>query len=224
MTDNQIDKLNNIITDTDELIEENNASISESSVNDNATNDESHDSDLSIKDSKNTSKGRVENLIPFTSDNVDSDTDNNTDTSEQSCNIPNYPGLKPIRFGIEKDTLSHKEAVECGRKGGIKSGETRRRRKTARELLEKILITNMSDDSIDEVLGQAAELLGGDKTAYNVLMVKLLQVALSGDTKAIALLRDTAGDKPIDANVTFTDTLTEDDKKEIEKLRKALIG
>ena len=63
------------------------------------------------------------------------------------------------------------------RKGGIKSGEARRARKTMKETLLMML----------------AE---GD--TQNNITLALLDKALKGDTKAYEVIRDTVGEKPTD--------------------------
>lgn len=79
--------------------------------------------------------------------------------------------LKPVR--------SKEEAKARGKKGGIASGEARRRKKTMRELLEI-----------------AMERPQGDKTTAEAITVALLEKALSGDVKAYEVVRDTLGENP----------------------------
>ena len=85
--------------------------------------------------------------------------------------------------------LSKEEAKKRGRAGGIKSGQVRRERKTLR----------------DELLA----LLSAGNTQKDMNLA-LIAKALSGDTKAYEVVRDTIGEKPIDkveqtnfANVTI---------------------
>ena len=72
---------------------------------------------------------------------------------------------------------SKEEARERGRKGGLASGEARRKRKTLKE----------------ELLLMLAE---GD-TQQSVTLA-LIEKAMSGDTKAFEVIRDTIGEKPVD--------------------------
>lgn len=83
--------------------------------------------------------------------------------------MANEDNLIPIR--------SEEEAREKGRKGGIASGEARRRRKTLRE----------------ELLALLEE---GD--IQNQITLSLLEKAKKGDTKAYEVVRDTIGEKPTD--------------------------
>lgn len=81
--------------------------------------------------------------------------------------MANEENLKPVR--------TKKEARERGSKGGIRSGEVRRERKTLREELLLLLSTGNTQEKIS---------------------LALLQKALNGDTKAFEVVRDTVGEKP----------------------------
>ena len=81
------------------------------------------------------------------------------------------------------------EARENGKKGGMKSVESRRRKKLLRECLEELL------DTEQEVKINGVTL---KKTNAELLSVTLMKKALKGDVKAFEVLRDTAGEKPID--------------------------
>ena len=83
--------------------------------------------------------------------------------------MANEQNLKPI--------TSKKEARDRGRKGGLASGEARRKRKTLKE----------------ELLLMLAE---GD-TQQSVTLA-LIEKAMAGDTKAFEVIRDTIGEKPVD--------------------------
>lgn len=69
------------------------------------------------------------------------------------------------------------EARERGRKGGLKSGEIRRARKTLKEELLALL----SEGDIQEKISLA-----------------ILEKAKAGDTKAYEIIRDTVGEKPVE--------------------------
>lgn len=72
---------------------------------------------------------------------------------------------------------SKDEARERGRKGGLASGEARRKRKTLKE--ELLLMLSEGD------------------TQQSVTLA-LIEKAMSGDTKAFEVIRDTIGEKPVD--------------------------
>lgn len=93
--------------------------------------------------------------------------------------------------------LTTSEAREIGSKGGKASGEARRRQRTLKETLEKLLSLPLKDESTREYIRQLGfndeEL--DNKTALNVAMY---QEALKGNVKAYELIRDTMGEKPTD--------------------------
>lgn len=137
-------------------------------------------------------------------------------TSRQKLNEIGTNNLIPINL------RSKEEQKRIRQEAGKRSGEVRRQRKTAKELLTDILTRPMTDEQIEEVLGNACNLLGVDKSAYNVMNVKALQCAMSGDTKAMQFIRDTVGDKPIDQTVTLTEQITEADRKALDDIRQRL--
>ena len=72
---------------------------------------------------------------------------------------------------------SKDEARERGRKGGLASGEARRKRKTLKEELLLMLADGETQQSVT---------------------LALIEKAMSGDTKAFEVIRDTIGEKPVD--------------------------
>lgn len=81
---------------------------------------------------------------------------------------------------------SHEEAVRNGRKGGIRSGEARRERRLLRDLAQMILDEEVTDTSGRQMTrGEAA------------LRVQARRAIIDGDVKALAFLRDTAGQAPV---------------------------
>ena len=83
--------------------------------------------------------------------------------------MANEQNLKPVS--------SKKEARERGRNGGLASVEARRKRKTPKEELLLILSEGETQQSVT---------------------LALIEKAMSGDTKAFEVIRDTIGEKPID--------------------------
>lgn len=112
--------------------------------------------------------------------------------------MPNSENLKPVQ--------SKSEAREKGKKGGKKSGEIRRARKTLKEELLLLLESG---------------------NTQNKISLALIQKALKGNIKAFEVIRDTIGEKPIDKQLTVEGTKDDlevvIDKKgiqaEIEKTR-----
>ena len=89
--------------------------------------------------------------------------------------MANNKNLIPIR--------TESEAREKGKKGGIKSGEVRRKKKTLREQLEIML--SIKDD------------FSGKELKFEIVKA-LVNRALSGNIRAFEVIRDTIGEKPTD--------------------------
>ena len=90
---------------------------------------------------------------------------------------------------IPNSQRTPEELREMGRKGGIASGEARKRKKTLKEELIALLETNDNNNKIS---------------------VALLQKALNGDIQAFTTIRDTIGEKPreeVKNVITYEDTL-----------------
>ena len=93
---------------------------------------------------------------------------------------------------------SKDEARERGRKGGLASGEARRKRKT---LKEELLL-----------------MLSDGETQQSVTLA-LIEKAMGGDTKAFEIIRDTIGEKPVD-KVMIADV----EPSVIEEVERAVLG
>ena len=96
--------------------------------------------------------------------------------------------------------MTREELREAGRKGGIKSGESKRRKKDMRETLEILLSMPMHNGKVANVdaIKSFSELKGKNISVETALMVTLLQKALKGDVTAAQFIRDTSGQKPTD--------------------------
>ena len=78
------------------------------------------------------------------------------------------------------------EARRNGKKGGIASGEARRAKKSLREAMQILMDTDLTGKD------------GKTMTGTEAMAAKAFQAALKGDWKAWELVRDTAGQKPVD--------------------------
>lgn len=90
------------------------------------------------------------------------------------------------------------EVREMRRKGGLKSGEVRRNRKTFREQLKSMLSCNIPKDSpLYRKMKQQMKAIGikGDPTVQDITLLGQLMKSAK-DTKAAEFLRDTIGEKP----------------------------
>lgn len=81
---------------------------------------------------------------------------------------------------------SGEQAAKAGAKGGIASGEAKRARKTLREELLLLLSDDVTDKKGNKIQAQAA------------MSAAILKQALTGNTKAFEIIRDTIGEKPVD--------------------------
>nr|DAJ48876.1 MAG TPA: hypothetical protein [Caudoviricetes sp.] len=79
----------------------------------------------------------------------------------------------------------HIPTKEEAKRGGIASGESRRRKKLLRECLQELMQMEYNTAQ-------------GKKLGSEMLSAMLMKKAMSGDIKAFEVLRDTAGEKPVD--------------------------
>lgn len=93
--------------------------------------------------------------------------------------MANEQNLRPIE-------LTHEEAVKNGRKGGVASGEARRKKKLMREAFEELLEKQYTDSQGTSIDGTSA------------LAAKVFKQAMDGDLKAFEIIRDTTGQKPVE--------------------------
>ena len=109
--------------------------------------------------------------------------------------LANEENLKkgaPYRF------RTGEQQVEIARRGGIASGEARRRKKTMKETARMLLDMEIPDAAKElkkrlKVMGISEE----DFTYQSAVMVGVLNQAMKGNTKAAAFLRDTVGENPM---------------------------
>ena len=101
---------------------------------------------------------------------------------------------------IPMSERSKEEVREIARRGGIKSGEARRRKKTMRETLELLLTMPLKQ-------GERADIEKGDNlkefakenvTVEQAMLIAQIQKALKGDAQAFEMIRDLIGEKPVD--------------------------
>lgn len=82
---------------------------------------------------------------------------------------------------------AHKLTVEEQSAGGKASGEARRRKKQLREILDELMERKAGKDSD-----------GNEITTAEAMAIQAVKAAMNGDWKAWELVRDTAGQKPVD--------------------------
>jgi hypothetical protein len=94
-------------------------------------------------------------------------------------------------------TPTSEEARERGRKGGKASAKKRQQNKTFKEIINKFLDGQVSDERLKQ---QMIEFGFADKEVSNksCAVFALWKEAIKGNTKAFELMRDTIGEKPIE--------------------------
>lgn len=98
--------------------------------------------------------------------------------------------LSPVR--------TKEEAKKRGQKGGIKSGEARRKKRDMQQAAKMLL--NMDISPKQDTIKRLMESFGipKDEFSYQMgIMVAMLMQASNGNVKAATFLRDTAGDNPM---------------------------
>ena len=98
----------------------------------------------------------------------------------------------------EFSNMTPEERRELGRKGGIASGEAKRKKKAMRERLEILLdlpLKSGRETDLESIKNFAA-LKGKNITVQDAMMIAQIHKALKGDTNAAAFVRDTAGENP----------------------------
>lgn len=91
----------------------------------------------------------------------------------------------------------HIPSKEEASKGGKRSGETRRKRKTLRETYMDIASLPMitTDTLADQFAARYKELSGEELNVDAAIMLAQIYKASMGDTQAAAFIRDTIGEK-----------------------------
>lgn len=96
-----------------------------------------------------------------------------------------------------KDNLivpTSEQARENGRKGGLASGEARRNKKMLRDCIDYLL--EREDKTVLHEDG--TPMSGAEQLAYNLFVKALAETDTAKAAKAFEVLRDTAGQKPVD--------------------------
>ena len=109
-------------------------------------------------------------------------------TENASSEHPGTQNLVPVR--------TKEEARERGRKGGLKSAEVRRQKKTMRDMAKSIMETTVSEQmgNVRDTLARMG-LEENDMTYQAAVVVRLIQKAMvEGDTSAIRVLGELTGE------------------------------
>ena len=117
--------------------------------------------------------------------------------------MANSENLKPF------DTLTENEQREIRSKGGKRSGEVRRAKKTMKEMLDYLL-----EKEITNKAGEKASTL-------EAISVSMIKQALNGNVKAFEVIRDTIGEKNIDTIININQAV-QVNQKDIEDAVKTI--
>lgn len=108
---------------------------------------------------------------------------------------------------LVKGEEAHKLTAEEARKGGLKSAETRRRKKDLREALEMLLEKDFKDKN------------GNVLSGTEVITAKLFEKASKGDVRAFETIRSTVGQDPVQKVM-----IAEVDQSVIDEVESAVLG
>lgn len=112
------------------------------------------------------------------------------------------PNPENLKLGGEAHTLTVEEAS----KGGKKSAEARRAKRDLKRAFDALLEKDFKGKGGDTVSGAEA------------IAIKQFEKALQGDAKAFELVRDTAGQKPVERFM-----VAEVDQSVIDEVEKAVL-
>lgn len=109
----------------------------------------------------------------------------------------NNENLKPYKPGEQR-------AKENGIKGALKSNETKKQRKKAKEIIKILLNMEPGEQEKKEMLKKYNSIDPGEINYLALLIDKQIQKALKGDINAAKFLLDYSGEKPVEEIETET--------------------
>lgn len=107
-----------------------------------------------------------------------------------------------LKRGKATQFKSGKDAVENGRKAGVASGASRRRKRAMRQAAAMLLNTQIPMNERGPFMGTVKTLLKtfgytpDDATYQDALLAGIMLEAMKGDVRAAEFIRDTAGESP----------------------------
>lgn len=135
------------------------------------------------------------------------------------------------RFTKETPTAFHNMTEERQREiakiGNEKSQESKRMKKTMKEIMKMLLEEKPTQQEVDAVRNFLPTLDVDEINKTTVMLFRQLQKAISkGDTKAATFVRDTAGEKPVETfeltpnekTVYITPDMDSETQKHIESM------
>ena len=107
---------------------------------------------------------------------------------------------------IPNSARSPEELRENGRKGGVASGKARQKKKLMKDLVIEMLNSKIwSDELKAKILNVFPEMEDEKMQVQTAMIASQIQKAMKGDTKAFEVMRDTAGQKPVEQQVVGFD-------------------
>lgn len=94
-----------------------------------------------------------------------------------------------LKKGVLTQFRTGEEQAKTARKGGMASGEARRRKATLRDTMHRLLTMQVEVPELSDVLKAD----GVDSTYEDVIAMAMIQRAMLGDTKAYKEIRHTIG-------------------------------
>lgn len=110
--------------------------------------------------------------------------------------------VENLKKGKATQFKSGKDAVENGRKAGVASGASRRRKRAMRQAAAMLLNTQIPMNERGPFMGTVKTLLKtfgytpDDATYQDALLAGIMLEAMKGDVRAAEFIRDTAGESP----------------------------
>lgn len=122
--------------------------------------------------------------------------------------------------------LTNEEATKIGRRGGINSGKARREKRAFKEIMLKMLNSNISAEQAKK-LGMFNLLCTKDMTFNAAVAAQQMVKALKGDTNAAKFVLETSGQKEaekVESTVSLkTSELTDEElEKRLAELNRKL--
>lgn len=105
---------------------------------------------------------------------------------------------------IPANQRTPEQLKEMGRKGGIASGEAKRKKAQMRETLQTLLAMPLNKKKCYDVeeIETFAQLKGKTVDVETAILLRQIQRALAGDLPSAEFVRDTSGQKPTnDVNI-----------------------
>ena len=107
---------------------------------------------------------------------------------------------------IPNSARSPEELRENGRKGGVASGKARQKKRLMKDLVIEMLNSKIwSDELKAKILNVFPEMEDEKMQVQTAMIASQIQKAMKGDTKAFEVMRDTAGQKPVEQQVIGLD-------------------